>query len=981
MKILSNYPKDKCLHELFEVQVERTPDAIAVALREARLTYRELNQRANQLAHYLRNLGVGPEVLASIWIDRSWEMIVGILGILKAGGAYVPLDIAYPRDRLAFMLDDCQAPILLTQHRLIKDLPASRAHVVFLDTEWEVIAQESGENPVNRATAENLIYVIYTSGSTGKPKGVTMPHRALSNLIAWQLRQTSLPSGSRTLQFSSLSFDASFTDMFMTWCSGGTLVIVPDFIRRDIPKLRQFIIDYNIERLNLPFVVLQHLAEDITAQKQLPLCVKEIISTAEQLQVTPSIRRLFAQLPNCSLHNQYGPSETHVVTAFTLIGPPNDWPSLPPIGSPIANTQIYLLDQHLQPVPIGVSGEVYIGGTCLTRGYLNRPDMTAEKFVPNPFSNELGTRLYKTGDLARCLPDGNIEFLGRIDHQVKIRGFRIELGEIGAVLSEHSAVQETVVVNQEVLPGDKRLVAYFVAGQKPVPPVSELRRFLRKKLPEYMIPSTFIVLDAFPLTPNQKIDRRALPIPDITRSQLSTIYVAPRDELEQLLVRLWQEVLNVDTIGIYDNFFELGGDSIKGAILTNRVQEQLGEIVYVTVLFDASTIAELADYFEMHYPEAVAKMSSRRTSPIPSTSNDRINADKVTLFRRAMPSLALPEQQKISTKKNPQMIFILSPPRSGSTLLRVMLGGHSQLFAPPDLDLLPFNTLTERKSALTGKYHFFLEGTVRAIMQIKDCRVEQAQSIMQKNEERHLSTQQFYHLLQQWLPEKTLVDKSTTYALDPEILKRAEMYFDNPLYIHLLRHPYGMIHSFENVKLDQIFFRYEHPFSRRELAELIWLVSHQNLLEFFRQVSEDRQYRVKFEDLVKHPHNTIEGICEFLHLKFHPEMLQPYKEKKQRMTDGLYQVSRMIGDPMFHKHKEIQAEVADTWKKAYTVDFLGDLTWKVAESLGYKQQTEQRDSRLSPINRVSRDCTEPILTQLSQLSDEEVTSLLNKMLE
>ena len=459
-------------------------------------------------------------MVVGICIERSLEMVIGMLGILKAGGAYLPLDLSLPQDRLAFMLEDAAVPLLLTQERLLPSLPEHQAKVICLDADWEAIAEESEENPAGWDSAENLAYVLYTSGSTGVPKGVAMHHRPLYNLILWQLQNSRLPGGARMLQFSPLSFDASFTDMFWSWASGGALVLMTEELRRDARGLLNFVSEQSVERMNLPVIALQQLAEVAADAETVPGSLGEIVTTAEQLQITPPVVELFGSLPGCTLHNQYGPTETHVVTAFTLEGSPNEWPALPSIGRPIANTQIYLLDGNLQPAPVGVTGDLYIGGDSLARGYLNRPGLTADKFVPNPFGGVPGARLYKTGDLARYLPDGNIEFLGRSDHQVKIRGFRVELGEIEAVLGRYPGVQEVVVVVREGTQGDPRLVAYVVPDADRVPASADLRGFLQEKLPEYMVPSAFVMLEAVPLTPSGKVARRALPAPDWSSEEL-----------------------------------------------------------------------------------------------------------------------------------------------------------------------------------------------------------------------------------------------------------------------------------------------------------------------------------------------------------------------------------------------------------------------------------------------------------------------------
>ncbi|MBI4524344.1 MAG: amino acid adenylation domain-containing protein [Deltaproteobacteria bacterium] len=490
-----------------------------------------------------------------------------------------------------------------------------------LDSDWEAITHQSETNLISRVRSDNLAYVIYTSGSTGKPKGVAMSHRPLCNLISWQLQNSAFPSGPRTLQFASLSFDVSFQEIFSTWCSGGTLILISEEVHRHAAALLRFLESEAIERLSLPFVALQQLAEVVDGQESILTSVREIITAGEPLQITRNVASLFRKLKSCSLHNQYGPSESHVVTAFTLTGSPSDWPALPPIGRPIANTQIYSLDSHLQPVPVGVPGELYIGGVGLARGYLNHPDLTAEKFIPNPFSNERGARLYKTGDLVRYLSDGHIEFLGRIDHQVKIRGFRIELGEIETVLSQHPAVRETVVVAREEvenaecrlriaegdegesenpkskihdLKSEKWLVAYFVPEQNQAPTASELRSFLMEKLPEHMVPSVFVPLEALPLTPNGKVNRRALPAPNWARPDLDTVFVLPHTPTEKMLTGIWTDVLGVGPVGIHDNFFELGGHSLVATQVISRVRDAFQIELPLRCLFEVPTIAGLA---------------------------------------------------------------------------------------------------------------------------------------------------------------------------------------------------------------------------------------------------------------------------------------------------------------------------------------------------------------------------------------------------
>jgi amino acid adenylation domain-containing protein/thioester reductase-like protein len=588
-----DYPLHKCIHQLFEEQVELTPDEVAVEFKEQQLTYNQLNCRANQLAHHLRSLGVGADILVGLCVERSLEMVIGLLGILKAGGAYVPLDPEYPTERLSFILEDTQAKVLLTQRSLLDRLPPNQTQLVCLDTDAELISQCSQDNLITGVQANNLGYIIYTSGSTGQPKGIAMNQLALCNLILWHPDNLKIACRAKTLQFASINFDVSFQEIFTTWCSGGTLFLITEELRHDTSNLLRVIQEKAIQRMFLPVVGLQQLAEFAVGSELVNTHLREIITAGEQLQITPAISKWLSQLSDCTLHNHYGPSESHVATSFTLPNLVDTWPPLPPIGRPISNTQIYILDKYLQPVPIGVQGELYIAGVLLARDYLNRPELTQEKFIPNPFSTDPDSRLYKTGDLARYLADGNIESLGRIDNQVKIRGFRIELGEVEAVLSQHTNVQASCAVVREDTPGDKRLVAYIVPQPEQRVSVNVVRSFLKEKLPEYMLPSAIVILEALPITSNGKLDRRALPAPDL-QSQLSDKYVAPRNPIEEILSVIWAQVLKVDLVGIHDNFFELGGHSLLATQLVSRVRTNLKVELPLRSLFAAPTIAQLS---------------------------------------------------------------------------------------------------------------------------------------------------------------------------------------------------------------------------------------------------------------------------------------------------------------------------------------------------------------------------------------------------
>ncbi|HEY2161539.1 MAG TPA: amino acid adenylation domain-containing protein, partial [Solirubrobacteraceae bacterium] len=561
-------------------------------------TYAQLEARANRLARHLQALGVRPGAVVAICAERSTEMVVAVLAALKAGAAYAPVDPAYPEERVAFMLADTHIKVLLTQEHLRATLPDHAARTVSLDGERDLLASYDDAPVESGATLDDLAYVIYTSGSTGRPKGVAMGHRPLANLLAWQAEQSSSqgsrPSGRRTLQFASLSFDVAFQELFSTWCSGGTLVLIRDDLRRDPEAMLAFIRRQQVERLFLPFVALHNLCEAAEYLSASLPGLREVITAGEQLKATNAVRGFFARHADCTLVNQYGPTESHVVTAFALTGPAARWPALPPIGRPIANARIYLLDARLQPVPIGAAGELYIGGLSLARGYLGREELTAERFIADPFSSDPAARLYRTGDLARYRPDGEIDYLGRADAQLKIRGFRVEPGEIEAALRGHPGIREALVLAQEDA-GEKRLVAYLISENGAIAP-EDLRTLLSRSLPSYMVPSAFAFLDEFPLSPNGKVDRTRLagtPVGGEARE-----LTAPRTETEHRLAAIWSAVLAVDEIGVHDSFFDLGGHSLMAVRLFSEIERKLGVRLPMSTLFEDATIARQAELVE-----------------------------------------------------------------------------------------------------------------------------------------------------------------------------------------------------------------------------------------------------------------------------------------------------------------------------------------------------------------------------------------------
>ncbi|MCP4702245.1 MAG: amino acid adenylation domain-containing protein, partial [Gammaproteobacteria bacterium] len=603
----ADYPHDKTIADLFEQQAEKTPQAIAVLFENQSMTYRELNRKANQLAHYLRSLEVKPEVLAGLCLERSLEMLIGLLGILKAGGAYVPLDPAYPMARLAFMLEDTDVSILLTQSSLAEKLPETTASVICLDVEAEALSGWSAANPLKEAGPENLAYVIYTSGSTGNPKGVAIEHRNAVALLAWSKTVFTPEQLSNVLASTSLNFDVSVFEIFVPLSGGGKIILVEN-------ALSLSTLSHDISLVSM---VPSAINELVNMKGGVPASVQVVNLGGEPLQ-NQLVQQIYQIDTIQQVFNLYGPSEDTTYSTFSLMKKGSS--DVPSIGRPVANTQIYLLDSYLQPVPIGVIGELYTGGAGVTRGYFNRLELTDEKFIKHSFGDNRNVRLYKSGDLACYLPDGNIKYMGRMDNQVKIRGFRIELGEIETRLGQHPKVQENAVVVHEASTTGKRLVAYFIPYSGQLLENTELRNFLTERLPDYMIPSAFVPLETMPLTPSGKIDRRALAQLSVDNFQLSKeAFVAPQTPEEELLAGIWVSVLGIERAGVHDNFFELGGHSLLATQVMSRLRDTFDIELPLRELFESPTIAGLSKCLAFARRESVLPPITpvNRSEPLP----------------------------------------------------------------------------------------------------------------------------------------------------------------------------------------------------------------------------------------------------------------------------------------------------------------------------------------------------------------------------
>jgi len=582
-----------CAHELFEQQVARDPDAMAVVGGGKSLSYSELNRRANQVAHHLRKLGVGPDELVGVCLKRSPELVVALLGVWKAGGAYVPLDASYPEERLSFMVSDATVRVLLTEEHCRRLFASTQVKTVCLDSDWPVVALESDHNPLSGALPSHLAYVMYTSGSTGKPKGAMILHRGLVNYLWWAMGNYRAQAGGSVPVHSSISFDLTVTSLYPALLAGGQVELLPEggvgaqnlleALRRGKDRTLVKITPAHLEALSL-----QLGAEEVAG------LTRVFVIGGENLPAE-SLRLWRESAPDTRLINEYGPTETVVGCCVYEVKPGDPQNGPVPIGRPIANTQLYILDENLAPMPPGVMGELYIGGAGVARGYLNRPDLTRERFLPNPFTDDGEARMYKTGDLARYREDGVIEYLGRVDDQVKIRGYRIELGEIEAALASCKGVQSCAVLAREDTPGDKQLVGYIVARDGMQPAIEELQNSLKDSLPEYMVPARFVFLPSFPLTHNGKVDRKALPAPANESAQVEDAADRPRTAVETALAAIWKDLFKTDKVGVHDDFFDLGGHSLLAIKVMSRVRDEFGVDLQALILFENPTIAALAD--------------------------------------------------------------------------------------------------------------------------------------------------------------------------------------------------------------------------------------------------------------------------------------------------------------------------------------------------------------------------------------------------
>lgn len=924
------------------------PDAIAVrcvdAKGEARaLTYRELADRAARVATALIERDVAPGQRVALCLERGPDLVAGLLGILMAGAAYLPMEPAWPWPRMRAVLRDAGVRLAVTEAGLLAAFDESVAAAVVLDTvrgearcpviDGPALAALT-PRPTRTPAPQDPAYCIYTSGSTGQPKGVLVSHHNIIRLFAACERAYGFNAEDVWSSTHSFTFDVSVFELWGALLHGATLEIMPHRVARAPRALRARLAEAGVTVLSQTPSALAGLAA-IDGDATDPLPLRAVVLAGEAFVPQRFAGFLARYAEQAQVVNMYGITETTVHSTWRRIHAADAAAAHSPIGPPIADTRLYLLDDAMEPVPTGAPGEIWVGGDGVTLGYLNRPELTAARFVDNPFG---AGRLYRSGDVARYRADGELQYLGRRDAQVKIRGFRVETGEVEAALRGLESVEDAAV-GVRGTGEEARLIAWLVTP-RPIA-VDAARAHLRRTLPDYMLPQAVVTLDALPLTANGKLDRAALPDPDTARPVVTTGYVAPEGAVEEALGALWQGVLRIDRVGRHDNFFDLGGDSIRGAIMVEQLQRRSGTIIPMALLFDVQTVAGFADWLAANAPDGAHRLvEGDDGAPVQSTltAGGAITQTEIDRFRALVPAFEPCEP----ARKAERAIIVLTPPRSGSTLLRVILGGHPALFSPPELELLGFRTLRERAEAFSGRAKHWREGTVRALMALQDVDADAAFAQMEALEADNLDVPGFYAWLQERLDGRTLVDKTASYPLDVDVMAAAERYFEDPLYIHLHRHPIDGVASFLSARIDDIgFFREDHDFSREQLAELVWTVSHQNILRFLDDIPAERQMRVGYEALVQDPVGEIERLCRFVGLEPTPEMLDPYTDRKTRMTDGVRpDAGWMLGDIKFHHYKRIEASSARRWQKAGVEVNLGAPTWALARSLGHRRPIE-----------------------------------------
>lgn len=935
---------ERSLPARFKKIVDLCPERLAVKSNAGELTYRALDDSVNRLADVIvERYGSKPEPVG-ILAQHGIPTMVAMLAVLKARKFYVPLDPQYPNDRLEYMLGDTNAAVVVTDSRHLaraSQLLGGQMATVNLD---DIPAQRPKSRSDLSIAPDDICGIYYTSGTTGRPKGVVYTHRYLLHNLMNYGTMSQISSHDRWTWLHSCSFSTTATDVFCPLLHGASVCHwnVPE---EGLARLADWLTDAGATILHWLASPLRSFAGTLDPARKFPN-VRLVILGGEKLFARDA--RTFFDLfsPDCLFINRLGLTESGHFRNYLFDRETPLPEGVVPAGYSVPGKKAVILDSHGIELAAGEIGEIGVRSRYFPPGYWQRPEITREKFLDDEDGS--GMRLYLTGDLGRLRADGCLEYHGRKDSQVKIRGHRVEIEEIEKVIRELSGVREAVVTAREGPTGETILAGYFVPVPAAPVDVAAVRRHLLGKLPAHMVPLAFVKLDHLPLSASGKPDLAALPVPKLKPELPTERYLPPRTTLEELLVELWQSVLELAPIGIEDDFFELGGDSLKGMRMVNLIQGLINTMLHVPPLFENPTIATYARFLESNYGDEIRKQLFEDGEPQEDLApNDvcgeqkalaALSPEKLQLVRDAIDAFPIATGAAAPReRKNPSAIFVLAPARSGTTLLRVILGGHPLLFAPPELHLLAHATMQERRADISERLQRDrLDAALRALMTARNCPLDEAERVIDGYEKTRLPVDEFYRELQSLIAPRRLVDKTPMYTWRLEILQRAEDLFDQPLYVHLLRHPYGTILSYEEGRMDQLaLIRRPSGVSLTEFAEALWLISQQTIVDFLAKIPQRRQMRLSFEDLVKQPRENIAALCRFLDLDLHPGMLDPYEEQERRMTDQIRPLVLPAGDPKFQQHKEINSTVADRWREVYRDDFLCSETWRMAELLGY----------------------------------------------
>lgn len=926
------------LNACFEESVERYPDRPAIKMAGNSLTYSTFNQQINQIAHALLALrGPKPEAIFLI-MDLSIQAMGALLAVLKAGKYYSAPDLKHPPERLAQMIANGQPALIITNNRrldLARELAGEERAILNLDDSLDAFPID---NPPQLAGADSLFFITYTSGTTGKPKGIYCNHRAALYNALTIARLTEIEPNDVVGNFRYPGFTPGYN--LAPLLTGASLSLFEGH-NGNLEQMLDWLAGDAITITTFPLGYLRTLLQEMPDDRKLP-ALRQVSAGSEAMlpSDTELIKRRLGT--SCVFRNAYGLTETlgGCVDSYPTSAQANYNENRVPAGLPRPGFEVLILDEECTQLSIGKIGEIAIRSRYLTLGYWRQPELSAERYITDPTDPE--KTIFLTGDLGRIDEHGQLIHLGRKDDQVKIRGYRVEPIDVEQALMATHLFREVSVMARPNAHNELMLVAWLVPIESIQVSISDIRQKLLRTLPEYMVPAAYLVLDRLPRTPAQKVDRKALPDPSLSRPVVSNDYRAPSDELEEWLVRCWEDLLEIHPVGVDDNFLELGGDSLQAMRVISRLNAEVNDYFYVITLFDNPTIDNFAKTLRAGYPEAIQQRFGRLDGELlhrPANAEKFQPEDRFEQLQEHLKKTYSRRSRILtSSVKNPPAIFILAPGRSGTTLLRVMLGGHPQLFAPPELYLLEYDNLCDWQSAASEGRGYRAEGVLQALTVSHDCSLEQAEQMLQSYIDAGYSTQQLYLSIQKQIAPRTLVDKTPSYVHSLHTLRMAEAAFEAPLYIHLVRHPAAVIRSFEEVRFDQRnTLVNELEISPQTYAEWNWLIAHQNILQFEQEVPTQRWYRLHFEALVKSPQTTMQQVCNFLHLPFHEGMLQPYVDPKARMIDGLHALTAMTGDPKFHQHKKIDASVADAWQKIQREISLSNRTWQIAERLGYAQ--------------------------------------------